>query len=66
MTSQDPSRVPRSPEFPYSSPPRAIKRAMETHTGDVHVAAIRGRIHRAMPHSTTARSTNDDDHERGE
>jgi hypothetical protein len=39
---------------------------METHTGDVHVAAIRGRIHRAMPHSTTARSTNDDDHERGE
>ena len=66
MTSQDPSRVPHIPEFSYSSPSRAIKRAMKTYTEDVHVAAIRGGIHRAMPHSTTARSTNDDDHERGE
>ena len=68
MTSQDPSRVPRIPEFAYSSPPRAIERAMKTSTEDVHVAGFVGAgcMHRAMPHSTTARSTNDGDRERGE
>ncbi len=42
MTSQDPSRVPRIPEFAYSSPPRAIERAMKTSTEDVHVAGFVG------------------------
>ena len=45
MTSQDPSRVHRTPEFSYSSPPRAIERAMKTSTEDVHVAVNRGGMH---------------------